>query len=61
MISSFLTRDFSQENLLPVCLNESSSLTSSHTYTEGHRESNEVGITGGVNEEDFEKHESQII
>ena len=41
--------------------NESSSLTSSHTYTEGHRESNEVGITGGVNEEDFEKHESQII
>ena len=48
MISFFLTRKFCQQKLLPEHSQESPSLTSSHTNTEGHRDSNEVSITNGV-------------
>ena len=61
MISSFLTRNFGQENLLPVYLNEFSTLISSYAYIEGHRDGNEVSITVGTNKGDSKIHESQII
>ena len=54
MISFFLTRNFCQEKLLPEYLEESPSLTSPHTNTEGYRDSNEVSITDGVHEGDSE-------